>query len=78
MTCWRYLLPSVSEQDGTVTMQKGVPSTQSGSPPFVFTVHVVDVSKTPQEKAVGTVSVTISDLTEEAVLTSGGVRIRGR
>ena len=56
-------------------MKKGVPANYGKDP---YTFHV-DVHDSEFDKTVtSTVSITVKDLTEEAVFNSGGVRLQGR
>ncbi|XP_071091775.1 neural-cadherin-like isoform X1 [Haliotis cracherodii] len=62
---------SVNVDTGMITMAKGVP----GDNPYSFTVDVYD--KVWQKTVQSTVTVMIRDISEEAVFSSGSVRLRG-
>jgi hypothetical protein len=57
-----------------VTMLKGVPANSVGRP-YMFSVSVYD--KVHGNTVTSTVSVTVEELSEEAVANSGAVRIKG-
>ena len=65
---------SVDPESGDITMMKGVPANY-GEEPYVFRVDVHD--KEFKKTVTSTVSITVKDLSEEAVFNSGGVRIQG-
>ncbi|XP_059140331.1 neural-cadherin-like isoform X2 [Physella acuta] len=65
---------SVNTSNGEITMKKGVKS-NFGHSPYQFKVDVFD--KVHQKSVTSTVSVMVKDLTEEAVLNSGAVRLAG-
>ncbi|CAL1540107.1 unnamed protein product [Lymnaea stagnalis] len=65
---------SVSSTNGEITMKKGVRSNFGGNP-YQFKVEVYD--KVFQERVISTVSVTVKELSEEAVVNSGAMRLKG-
>ncbi|KAH9502649.1 hypothetical protein Btru_074016 [Bulinus truncatus] len=65
---------SVDPSSGEITMKKGVKSNYGGTP-YQFKVEVYD--KVFDKTVVSTVSVVVKDLSEEAVLNSGAVRLGG-
>ncbi|XP_025116175.1 neural-cadherin-like [Pomacea canaliculata] len=62
------------QSNGTIVMEKGVPS-NSDKEKYTFSVEVVDNVR--KEKVVATVSVVVNDLSDEAVRSSGAVRLQG-
>ncbi|XP_059176123.1 neural-cadherin-like [Physella acuta] len=65
---------SVSPTNGMITMKKGVPVTAANSP-YKFQVDVYD--KVWQKTVTSTVSVTVQELSDEAVWKSGAVKLSG-
>ncbi|GFR69872.1 neural-cadherin [Elysia marginata] len=65
---------SVDPDSGDIIMKKGVPANYREDPyTFHVNVHDAEFDKT----VTSTVSITVKDLSEEAVFNSGGVRIQG-
>ncbi|XP_055891438.1 neural-cadherin-like [Biomphalaria glabrata] len=65
---------SVNNKTGEITMKKGVRSNYGGTP-YEFKVEVYD--KVFDKTVVSTVSVVVKELSEEAILNSGALRLTG-
>ena len=66
---------SVNDSTGMITMQFGIPSNTPERPNYEFKVDVYDSAWKKTVRS--TVSVTVRELSEEAVANSGAIRITG-